>query len=106
MGQPLTHMFMHGDVSHIFFNMFALWMFGTQIENLWGPKRFLNYYLIPRRSNNLLKIHFYGQHFQDLTISHLFRKISQRSSYLVEFIILIEFFLYYSKSTSLARFFS
>ena len=39
-------MFMHGGFSHIFFNMFALWMFGTQIENLWGPKRFLNYYLI------------------------------------------------------------
>ena len=44
--QLITYMFMHGGFSHIFFNMFALWMFGTQIENLWGPKRFLNYYLI------------------------------------------------------------
>ena len=30
--QPLTHMFMHGDISHIFFNMFGLWMFGTPLE--------------------------------------------------------------------------
>lgn len=44
--QIISYMFMHGGISHIFFNMFALWMFGTQIENLWGPKRFLNYYLI------------------------------------------------------------
>lgn len=44
--QLISYMFMHGSFSHIFFNMFALWMFGTQIENLWGPKRFLNYYLI------------------------------------------------------------
>ena len=44
--QLISYMFMHGGFSHIFFNMFALWMFGTQIENLWGPKRFLNYYLI------------------------------------------------------------
>ncbi len=44
--QFVTHMFMHANFSHIFFNMFALWMFGTAIENLMGPKRFLAYYLI------------------------------------------------------------
>lgn len=44
--QLITHMFMHANFSHIFFNMFALWMFGTAIENLMGPKRFLTYYLI------------------------------------------------------------
>ena len=32
--QPLTHMFMHGDFSHIFFNMFGLWMFGTPLEQM------------------------------------------------------------------------
>ncbi|MBK5286313.1 MAG: rhomboid family intramembrane serine protease, partial [Bacteroidia bacterium] len=31
---------------HIFFNMFAVWMFGTAVENMWGPKRFLNYYIL------------------------------------------------------------
>ena len=44
--QIVTHMFMHGGFTHIFFNMFALFMFGSQLERLWGPKRFLNYYLI------------------------------------------------------------
>jgi len=44
--QFLTHMFMHGSLEHIFFNMFALWMFGSILENVWGPKRFLTFYLI------------------------------------------------------------
>jgi len=44
--QLVTYMFMHGGFMHIFFNMFALWMFGNVLENVWGPKRFLNFYLI------------------------------------------------------------
>jgi membrane associated rhomboid family serine protease len=44
--QIISYMFMHGGFGHIFFNMFALWMFGSAIENYWGPKRFLSYYLI------------------------------------------------------------
>ena len=44
--QLVTYMFMHGGPSHIFFNMFAVWMFGSALENYWGPKRFLTYYLI------------------------------------------------------------
>ncbi len=44
--QPVTYMFMHGDFEHIFFNMFALWMFGSPVENYWGSKRFLIYYFI------------------------------------------------------------
>ncbi|MGQ0829939.1 MAG: rhomboid family intramembrane serine protease [Bacteroidota bacterium] len=44
--QFITYMFMHGSFMHLFFNMFALWMFGNTLENLWGPKRFLTYYLI------------------------------------------------------------
>lgn len=42
--QPITYMFMHGNLSHLFFNMFALWMFGYVIENFWGTRRFLIYY--------------------------------------------------------------
>ena len=37
---------MHGGIGHIFFNMFALWMFGNVLENVWGPKRFLIYYVV------------------------------------------------------------
>lgn len=44
--QFVTYMFMHGGFSHILFNMFAVWMFGSAIENYWGPKRFLKFYLI------------------------------------------------------------
>ena len=55
-------MFMHGSITHIFFNMFALWMFGSQIENLWGPKRFLNYYLIT--GFGAAFIHYLIIHFQ------------------------------------------
>ncbi len=44
--QFVTYMFMHGNFAHIFFNMFALWMFGNSIENAWGPKRFLIFYLV------------------------------------------------------------
>jgi membrane associated rhomboid family serine protease len=44
--QFITYMFMHGNFSHIFFNMFALWMFGSVLEQVWGPKKFLLYYII------------------------------------------------------------
>ena len=44
--QPITYMFMHGSFMHLFFNMFGLFMFGGILEHKWGPKRFLNFYLI------------------------------------------------------------
>ena len=44
--QIATHMFAHGPLYHILFNMFGLWMFGKVLENVWGPKRFLLFYLI------------------------------------------------------------
>ena len=44
--QLFTYMFMHGGWMHLFFNMFALWMFGCVVENVWGPKKFLFYYII------------------------------------------------------------
>ena len=43
--QIVTYGFLHGNLQHIFFNMFGLWMFGREIERLMGPKRFLTYYL-------------------------------------------------------------
>lgn len=44
--QPVTYMFLHGGFSHLFFNMFALWMFGRILEYDMGSRRFLTYYLI------------------------------------------------------------
>ena len=44
--QIITHLFMHGSIGHIFFNMFALWMFGQTLESRFGSKRFLSFYII------------------------------------------------------------
>lgn len=43
--QPLTNIFLHGDIAHLFFNMFSLWMFGKILEQVWGGKKFLLYFI-------------------------------------------------------------
>jgi membrane associated rhomboid family serine protease len=54
--QLVTYMFMHGSFTHILFNMFALWMFGNTLENVWGPKRFLIYYMVTGIGAGLIQI--------------------------------------------------
>ncbi|NTV02274.1 MAG: rhomboid family intramembrane serine protease [Chlorobiaceae bacterium] len=44
--QPVTYMFLHGSFGHLFFNMFALWIFGAEIENYWGTRHFTTYYFV------------------------------------------------------------
>ncbi|MBR6930544.1 MAG: rhomboid family intramembrane serine protease [Bacteroidales bacterium] len=44
--QLITYMFMHANFGHLFFNMFALWMFGNTLENIWGSQRFLLFYMV------------------------------------------------------------
>lgn len=44
--QIVTHFFMHGGITHLFFNMFGLIMFGSHLERIWGPKRFFWFYII------------------------------------------------------------
>ncbi len=44
--QLLTYGFLHGNLTHIAFNMFGLWMFGQDLERLWGPRRFLTFFLV------------------------------------------------------------
>ena len=44
--QIITHLFLHGSFMHLFYNMFALWMFGSELEDMWGPKRFLTFYFL------------------------------------------------------------
>ncbi len=44
--QLITYQFIHGGFMHIFFNLFALWMFGVELENLWGGSKFLAFYLL------------------------------------------------------------
>jgi membrane associated rhomboid family serine protease len=43
--QVVTYAFLHGSVLHLFFNMFGLWMFGSEIERLWGPRRYMQFLL-------------------------------------------------------------
>ncbi len=54
--QIVSYMFMHGSFMHVFFNMFALWMFGNTLENYWGPKRFLIYYMITGIGAGIIQI--------------------------------------------------
>ncbi len=42
--QVVTYAFLHGSFGHLFFNMLGLWMFGGELERVWGPKRFVNFY--------------------------------------------------------------
>src|SRR5690606_1192387 len=44
--QPITHMFMHGGITHILFNMFALFSFGSVLEQIWGGKKFILFYVL------------------------------------------------------------
>ena len=44
--QPLTYLFIHKDFLHVFFNMFVLWMFGSELESIWGRRSFLKYYFL------------------------------------------------------------
>jgi membrane associated rhomboid family serine protease len=44
--QPLTYAFLHGGFNHLFFNMFAVWMFGSPLEDAWGSKRFATFYMV------------------------------------------------------------
>ena len=57
--QPITHMFMHGDLTHIMFNMFGLWMFGTPLEQIWGKKKFIFFYISAGLGAALLQITVY-----------------------------------------------
>ncbi|HMR90750.1 MAG TPA: rhomboid family intramembrane serine protease [Chitinophagaceae bacterium] len=54
--QLITYMFMHGSFEHILFNMLAVWMFGSQLENFWGSKRFLIYYIVTGLGAGLLHL--------------------------------------------------
>ncbi|MDG1054167.1 MAG: rhomboid family intramembrane serine protease [Flavobacteriaceae bacterium] len=65
--QPITHMFMHANVSHIFFNMFGLWMFGSPLEQLWGKKKFLFYYFSAGLGAAIIQLLAYAYQFHSVT---------------------------------------
>lgn len=63
--QIFTHMFMHGGFGHIFFNMFALWMFGTVVEQQLGAKKFIFFYISCGLGAALVQLGFYYYQFYD-----------------------------------------
>lgn len=73
--QIATHMFMHADFWHLFFNMYALWMFGQVIEKVWGPKKFLIYYFITGFGAAILhSLVIYYQYYQIVSSTILLRQ--------------------------------
>jgi membrane associated rhomboid family serine protease len=67
--QLVTYMFMHGNFGHIFFNMFALWIFGAALENTWGQKRFLIYYMVCGIGAGLIQLLVIGLRINSLSQS-------------------------------------
>lgn len=92
--QILTHMFMHGSyddlnatILHLFSNMFALWMFGSVLENVWGPKRFLTFYLICGLGAAMCHLSVLG--YQYHTFDHAFEMYQQNPT-LDQYILFIK----------------
>jgi len=56
--QPLTYMFFHGDIWHVLINMFILWMFGSELERMWGKKNFLYFYFVTGIGSGLVTMIF------------------------------------------------
>tara|TARA_B100001057_G_scaffold120972_2_gene119706 strand:+ start:2328 stop:3068 length:741 start_codon:yes stop_codon:yes gene_type:complete len=81
--QIVTHMFMHGDFSHILFNMIGLWMFGTPMEQMWGKNKFIFYYLSTGLGAALLQISIY--YYQVNQVNDFFSDLNLNSSVISEF---------------------
>tara|TARA_Y100000741_G_scaffold254999_1_gene196472 strand:+ start:837 stop:1577 length:741 start_codon:yes stop_codon:yes gene_type:complete len=81
--QIITHMFMHGDFSHILFNMIGLWMFGTPMEQMWGKNKFIFYYLSTGFGAALLQITIY--YYQVNQVNEFFSDLNLNSSIISEF---------------------
>lgn len=125
--QLITYQFMHGGFWHIFFNMFMLWMFGMEIENLWGSKKFLFFYLATGIVGGLFQLIFtpllglqqaftigasaavfgvmvaFGMTYPDRYIFLLFPPIPIKAKYLIGFLVAIEYFSVGNAGESIAR---
>jgi membrane associated rhomboid family serine protease len=56
--QPFTYAFLHGSFAHLFFNMLGLYMFGADLERVWGPRRYLVYYGVSVLSAAIMQLAF------------------------------------------------
>lgn len=83
--QYFTHMFLHGSyndingsIMHLFSNMFALWMFGSILENVWGPKKFITFYLVCGLGAAVLHMGVLAYEYS--TIQHAFNNYQQNAT--------------------------
>jgi membrane associated rhomboid family serine protease len=83
--QLVTHMFLHGNFMHLFGNMFALWMFGAVLENVWGPKRFLTFYFLCGIGAALLHLTFLWYDYNGLLNSFLTLKLQPTPERIIAF---------------------
>jgi membrane associated rhomboid family serine protease len=124
--QLITYQFMHGSFTHILFNMFALWMFGMEIENYWGSQKFLIYYLLCGIAAGLFQLFLnpllgaqpavtigasgaiygvliaFGLMFPDRYI-FLYFLVPVKAKYLIGFLIVLEFMLVDSAQSDVAH---
>lgn len=113
--QLITYQFMHGGFWHIFFNMLLLWMFGIEIENLWGSKKFLVFYLLSGIGGGLTQVFIsplisnfaaftigasgavfgvmiaFGMTFPNRYIFMIFPPIPIKAKYLIAFLVVFEY---------------
>lgn len=79
--QLFTHVFMHGSFTHLAFNMFSLWMFGSTLENYWGPMRFATYYFVTALGSailhSLVNLYQFNQLTADLDASQIMEVMQQ-----------------------------
>ena len=124
--QLITYQFMHGDFWHILFNMFMLWMFGMEIENLLGSKKFLLYYLTCGVAAGLAQLFIaplfsspaptigasgavygvmiaFAMMFPDRYILLIFPPIPVKAKYMIGFFIIIEFLSVNSANSTVAH---
>ncbi|MCC8187222.1 MAG: rhomboid family intramembrane serine protease [Bacteroides sp.] len=88
--QLITYMFMHGNFAHLFFNMFAVFMFGRILEQVWGPQRFLFFYIFCGIGAGLVQemvqyIHFKNvlSAYQNVDIGHAIIPMSEYLNYMI-----------------------
>ena len=81
--QLITYMFMHGGFEHLLFNMFALYMFGAVLEQFWGAKRFLIYYIITGMGAGIVQQLFWTMEYHS-TIAAINEAITNYPSQAIE----------------------
>ncbi|OWQ90862.1 rhomboid family intramembrane serine protease [Roseateles aquatilis] len=125
--QPVTYAFLHGDIWHLFFNMFGLWMFGSELETVWGGKRYAQLLLASALTGAAAQLVFtlvmgsfaptvgasgalfglllsYGLLFPDRVIMPLFPPIPMKAKYFVAIFGAIELFMGITGGSGIAHF--